>query len=34
MMQGTQSQSYVMTKKGGMGRQVEGVFKRDGTYVH
>ena len=33
MMQGNQSQYSVITKRGGMVREEEGSFKRDGTYV-
>ena len=34
MMQGTQSQFSVTTERGGMGREVGGRFKREGTYVY
>ena len=31
---GTQSQCSAATWRGGMGREVGGGFKREGTYVH
>ena len=34
MMQGTQSHCSVTTQRGGMGREVEGRFKREEIYVH
>ena len=33
-MQGAQTQSSVTTQRGGMGWEVGGSFKKEGTYVH
>ena len=33
-MQGTQSWCSVTTQRGGMGREVRGQFKREGTHVY
>ena len=34
MMQGTQSQCSGTAYRGGMGKELGGEFRREGTYVH